>query len=402
MDSMYDVVVIGNGMIGSAASRYLSAAKLRVASIGPSEPVDWKGHTGPFASHYDQGRITRIIDPDSVWGLLAKRSIDAYAEIEEQSGVRFHGAAGCLRVSPDATAPHDTLMQAEEVGRELGATYTVEHTNERLHELFPLLAFPRGSTALWERGNAGYINPRQFVQAQLTLAAKQGATIIPASVTTLTKRSDHLAVTTTNGQILKAQTILISAGAYSSWLLERPLAYRRKAATIVLAELSAEEAHRLRATPSIIYRLDNHPLLASIYSPPPIQYPNGKIYLKIGGTLHTPHLVHSATEIRNWFHGDGDPVESEAVRDVLFNMIPTLAAKSVHSRPCVVAYTAHDHPYIDRVDERIYLATGGCGSSAKSANEIGRVGAMLVEREASWHYDVPAEVFRVCYESLTS
>ncbi|MCB0063871.1 MAG: FAD-dependent oxidoreductase, partial [Caldilineaceae bacterium] len=383
---------------GAAASRYLRAAGLALAAVGPGEPADWKSHAGPFASHYDQGRITRIIDPDSVWGLLGKRSLAIYGELEAQSGVQFHGPAGCLRVSPDTTAPRDTLMQAEAVGREHDATYTVEHTDEGLNEIFPFLSFPAGSTALWERGGAGYVNPRQLVQAQLAVAEQQGATVVREAVTTIDKGADGVTLTTDGGQTIRTKQILISAGAYSSWLLERPLAYQRKAVTVVLAELSAAEAERLRATPSIIYRLDNHPVLASIYSLPPIQYPDGKTYIKMGGTLRTPKLVYSPAELREWFHGEGNPVEAAAIQEVLFAMIPNLAAESVHSRPCVVTYTEHEYPYIGQIDAQTYLVTGGCGASAKSSNEIGRIGALLVENAGAWHYDVPAETFRICYE----
>ena len=39
MDSTYDVIVVGAGMIGSASARYLSEnAGLKVCVIGPSEP----------------------------------------------------------------------------------------------------------------------------------------------------------------------------------------------------------------------------------------------------------------------------------------------------------------------------------------------------------------------------
>jgi sarcosine oxidase len=284
------------------------------------------------------------------------------------------------------------------VGRAHDATYTVEHTDEGLDEIFPFLTFPNGSTALWERGRAGYVNPRQLVQAQLAVAASQGATIVREAATTLTRQRAHVTITTASGQLYNAKKILISAGAYSSWLMERPIAYQRKAATIVLAELSLTNADQLRATPSIIYRLDNHPVLASIYSLPPILYPDGKQYLKIGGTLHTPNLVHSAAEITDWFHGDGDKVEASAISEVLFAMIPTLATATIHQRPCVISYTAHNHPYIDQVDAQTYVVTGGCGASAKSSDEIGRAGALLVENDGAWHYDVPAEVFRICYE----
>ena len=47
----YDVAVVGNGMFGAAATRHLSAQGLKVAAIGPAEPLDWQRHNGVFASH---------------------------------------------------------------------------------------------------------------------------------------------------------------------------------------------------------------------------------------------------------------------------------------------------------------------------------------------------------------
>ncbi len=396
MNQRFDVAVIGNGMIGAAATHYLSAAGLQVAGIGPGEPAQWKTHAGVFASHYDQGRITRIIDADAVWGLLGKRSIAAYSDLEARSGIGFHGAASCLRVSPDPLAPGDTLLQAEQVGRDLNAAFTIERQDEGLGEIFPFLHFPSGSMALWERGGAGYINPRQLVQAQLTIAKQQGATIILEAVARLTTDHNGVMLTTSAGQQIQAGKVLIAAGAYSGWLLDRPLDLRRKAVTVLLAELPANEAKRLRALPSIIYRLDNHPVLASIYSVPPLVYPDGKTYLKIGGTLRNTRYIHTATEIQAWFHGDGNPVERDALREVLLAMVPGLVVTAFQSKPCVVTYTAHDLPYIDQIDTAIYVAAGGCGSSAKSSNELGRIAAALVEN-AGWCYDLPAERFAVRY-----
>lgn len=391
-----DVAVIGNGMIGAAATRYLSAAGLRVAGIGPGEPAHWQSHQGVFASHYDQGRITRIIDPDPIWGVLGKRSIEAYREIEAGSGVKFHYNATCLRVSPEPSAPGDTFWQAEQVGRDLDASFTVEREGEGLNEIFPFLRFPAGSLALWERGGAGYVNPRQLVQAQLTIARRQDAVIISETVTAFKTTAAGVAITTETGQTIHAQKVLIAAGAYSGWLLGRPLDLRRKAVTVLLAELSPAEAARLRAVPSIIYRLDQHPVLASIYALPPLIYPDGKTYLKIGGTLRTPRYLQSAAETRDWFHSDGNPVEAEALREALFAMIPDLTAMTLQTKPCVVTYTAHERPYVDQIDDRIFIAAGGCGSAAKSSNEIGRMGALLVE-QGQWAYDLPGENFVARY-----
>jgi sarcosine oxidase len=64
------------------------------------------------------------------------------------------------------------------------------------------------------------------------------------------------------------------------------------------------------------------------------------------------------------------------------------------SKPCMNTYTLHDHPYIAELEEGLFVCTGGCGSAAKSSDEIGRMGAMLV-LEGKWTSDLPAEQFEV-------
>ena len=60
---MYKIAVIGRGLIGSAAGRHLSMISDGIAVIGPNEPEDPVKHEGVFASHYDEGRIVRFVDP---------------------------------------------------------------------------------------------------------------------------------------------------------------------------------------------------------------------------------------------------------------------------------------------------------------------------------------------------
>jgi sarcosine oxidase len=92
----FKYIVVGGGLMGTAAARHLARVTDGVAVIGPGEPADKKTHSGVFAGHCDEGRIMRTIDPDRVWGLLANRSIARHSEIERESGISFFTSAGCL------------------------------------------------------------------------------------------------------------------------------------------------------------------------------------------------------------------------------------------------------------------------------------------------------------------
>lgn len=93
------VAVIGKGLIGSAAARHLARQTEGVVLIGPDEPTVRADHDDVFGSHYDEGRIYRILDSDPIWARLAERSIARYAEIEAQSGIQFQERVGMLGVT---------------------------------------------------------------------------------------------------------------------------------------------------------------------------------------------------------------------------------------------------------------------------------------------------------------
>jgi sarcosine oxidase len=63
LKKIYDFTIIGNGLIGSSASKYISNfSKNLTLIIGIKEPINRSIHEGPYSSHYDEGRIVREIE----------------------------------------------------------------------------------------------------------------------------------------------------------------------------------------------------------------------------------------------------------------------------------------------------------------------------------------------------
>ncbi|HEX7921421.1 MAG TPA: FAD-dependent oxidoreductase, partial [Bradyrhizobium sp.] len=98
MNSPIKLAVIGRGLIGAAAARHLSKMGHDVALIGPDEPADFSRHDGVFGSHYDEGRITRVYDPQPFWRQMNRAAIARYGEIAAESGVDFYREAGALHI----------------------------------------------------------------------------------------------------------------------------------------------------------------------------------------------------------------------------------------------------------------------------------------------------------------
>ena len=389
----YDYAVVGAGLIGSAAARHLIGTDARVLVIGPDEPSNWWTHHGVFASHYDEGRITRIVDPDPCWALLARRAMAAYSAIEHSSRIRFHHPCGALRVGPESAKGDDILAASERIGRRLGAPVR-RLTCTDLGAAFPALAFPAASAGLWERGGAGYVNPRALIAAQLRIGDRWGVTRVHSTVTGLGRRRGRVELHCEDGQVHRARRVLISAGAFANRLLDDRLDLRVRPATVLMTEVDMAERVRLRAMPAIISQLVDHPLFRSFYCLPPMGFPDGRHYIKIGGTPHEPTFEDDAERHTTWFHGEGSEEEGAALREVLAYLIPSLRVETTHTRPCILAFTAHDRPYIGQVDDDVFVAVGGNGAAAKSSTEIGRIAARLVVH-GEWAYDIGADHFRV-------
>lgn len=395
---MVDIAVIGLGMIGSAALRYLSRPEtgLQVLGIGPDEPPEWATHNGAFASHYDQARITRVTDPDLIWATLAQRSIQSYPEIEQLSGIRFHHPTGHLRVTPQPDSTHDLLATAETIGRTLNAPIE-QFDRSLLTTQFPYLWFSDQAQGIYERGGAGWINPHALVRAQLSIAAKQGAAIARAEAHQLVRTSQGFTITTSQAETFEARRVLLSVHGYTNMLIQpllgRALDLVNMAHTTVYAHIPAEQAERLAGMPSLIWALEGHPVLKSVYTTPPATTPDGQIRLKIGGPLWNDLILETPEAITAWFQGQGNPAEVTALEGVLEAIVPGLVAHRWSAKPCMNTYTSHGYPYVDQLDNGIFICTGGCGSAAKSSDEIGRMGALLAQH-SNWTYDLPADTFR--------
>ena len=101
------------------------------------------------------------------------------------------------------------------------------------------------------------------------------------------------------------------------------------------------------------------------------------------------------SEIKAWFRGSGTPAERARLWAKIRATIPYLQAlpdERVTLGTCAVSKTPTELPYIDMVDERIGVATGGNGLAAKSGDEIGRLGALTL-LEATWDSDLDPGLF---------
>ncbi len=377
MVERFKSIVVGRGMMGAAAARYLALQGEGVAVIGPDEPTDWSNHHGVFASHYDEARITRTIDSDPIWARLANRSIARYGEIAAESGIDFYSEVGCLIVGPKRGGQDPYVGQVEAAARELGVAVELL-SDAALKSRFRYFDFGSDCEGVYEEKNAGYVNPRRLVEAQSLLAEKAGARVIRRTAVSVREEGGLAIVTTDDGAVYTAERVLVAAGGFSinENLVPRPLDLKVYGRTVAFFEISDEDLAAYSGMPSLIHQPDDP--TDHIYLLPPVRYPDGKTYLKIGGDPDDLQLE-TEPEIRAWFRRGGRLTTRDHLRRIISDLVPTLADAPLSMAACVTSFTPENYPAIGFASDHIAVLTGGCGAAAKSSDEIGRLGAEFIQ-----------------------
>jgi len=382
----YDVAVVGLGLVGAAALRYLSAETgLRCVGVGPAEPADWSSHTGVFASHYDSGRITRKLDRRREWAILATRAIEAYDVIADASGISFHTPAGVVmaEVDPERIAAVISVAEALHTGYE--RLPSAEPGDDRI-------TVPTQSTVLREPAPGGFIDPRRMLAAQLAICVQQGAEMRSTHVIDIGHGDDGWILRCADDSTVSARQVLISAGPHADELLGLP---RQPlidvvAESVVLAQVSGDEQRRLAGLPSII--VDD--TADHFYIVPPTAYPDGNVYVKLGATRREPSVLPPERR-REWMTGTQHEGDLDWLRGLMLGALPGLRADGWSTKPCLIPDTPTKLPYIEIVEPALVMAVGTNGYAAKSADAIGALAAGLVVDGRWTDTELDQESFRL-------
>lgn len=368
-----EVAIIGRGLIGSAAARHLAESGVRVALVGPGEPVERTAADGPFASHHDQARVTRIAAGEPLWARMAAASISRYPDIAARSGIEFHQPRGLLSVPRDTDAWVSNSVANGGQARRVDVDWVVSRTG---------IVVTADVVAIHEPAPAGIIDPLALVAAQTRLVEMADGLVVDRVVTVVDRSGDRWRFAGPFGE-MTADRMLLATGGFGSSLRPVDLQLVRRPRTVVMAEIPAEVGDRL---PALIHDRIVDPDLEGIYWTPPVRYPDGHSYLKIGGDLR-PHPEAAEAELSAWFRGNGDPREIAALIRMIGVLLPGVEISNVWSKPCVVVVTPTGNPYVGWIADGLAVALGGNGAAAKSSDEIGRLAATLFDLGWDTTYD---------------
>ncbi len=352
---MAHVVVVGGGVMGSAAAWQLASRGFAVTLLERSTP----GHTE--GSSHGSSRIFRLAYPDAFYVSLAARALPLWRQLEEESGLELLSLTGAVDHGPTAAIEelHAELRAAGHTARVL--------TPEQAGERWPGLRF---DTSVLFHAAAGRLHADRAVVAFQQAAAAKGAVIRhQVRVAKLLRHGvNRVEAVTTEGEVLTADAAVVAVGGWAPGLAAEAVS-----GLPVLRVTQEQPVH--------------------FPAPDALDWPS---FIHHGGAgLDDQAGVYglgSTDGVKAGFHGVGpivdpdrrdrgiDPAALRGVQRYAERWLPGVDVSAPTATTCLYTITP-DHDFVVDRDGPVTVLAGFSGHGFKFASAIGALAAELVSGE---------------------
>lgn len=353
----YDAVVVGLGVMGSAALHHLAARGRRVLGLEEFAPGHARG------SSHGLTRVIRLayFEHPSYVPLL-RRAYALWRALEAASGRRLLHVTGIAEIGrPDGVLVAGTLAAA----RLHGLPHEVL-TAEALMRRVPAFRIPAGYVGVWQP-DGGFLEAEPAVAAQVAAAAAAGAEIRTGTrVHAIASHAGHVRLDTATGPV-EAGAVVVAAGARVQRLLPGPAAPLRVTRQ-VLGWFAPDDPAPFSPERFPVFLLESD---HGIHYGFPIHGVSG---VKVAKHGHQDETIDPETEDR------GVSGEDEAaIRAAVAAHLPGADGPLLRAMTCRYTMTPDQDFLIDRLpeDPRIVLLSPCSGHGFKFAPVIGEIAADL-------------------------
>ncbi|KAG6619972.1 Sarcosine oxidase [Phytophthora cinnamomi] len=213
---VYDVVVVGAGLMGSAAAYYAAKEGKRVLLLEQFELLHGNG------SSHGTSRIFRVAYPSDTYTELCLTSLELWRDIEKEAGVELIRMTGELDFAFERL---DDLVLLEKTLKKYKVPFETL-TGAQVNQRFPGFSLPDNSHAMYNP-TAGVLNPTLAMATMQKLAKGLGAEISERSpvngiVSEQQTGGDILAIITlADGTEVRGHQCIVTAGAWTNKVLKR-------------------------------------------------------------------------------------------------------------------------------------------------------------------------------------
>ena len=354
----YDVIVVGLGAMGSAATYHLAKRGVRVLGCDRLVPPHDLGST-----HGETRIIREAYHEHPLYVPLVRRAFDLWAELERDWGEPVYRRTSGLMIGP----PDGPLV----TGSRASATrHDVPHElldREAIMRRFPALTPEPGMVGLLEH-RAGVLFPERAVEAHLELARRAGAELrLGEAVLSWSAEGNGVAVRW-GAEQATARWLIIAAGAWLPWLV--PALAERFWVERQLFHWFAPSAGPGWFEPARCPIALWEPNPGGIFATFPDFGRGVKVGIHHEGPRVDPDSVSRKTT----------PEEEARVRGLLHRFAPSAAGSLRQSAVCLYTNSPDHHFVIDHAPglSQVVIASACSGHGFKFSSAIGEILADLV------------------------
>ncbi|MGK7931339.1 MAG: N-methyl-L-tryptophan oxidase [Microcystaceae cyanobacterium] len=362
MMNNFDVIIIGAGAMGSAATYYLTQKKQKVLVLEQFNLDHQKG------SSYGISRVIRYTYENPIYVNLMKKTYPLWFELEERSKENLYVKTGEL----DFGFPDNPTLQELEVSMKQSNLPYDKLTSSDIKKRFPDFNIPSEMMGL-HQADTGYLKASRCVLTHLQLAEKQGGTILDNTPVTDIKVKKNSVEVITPQETYQSEKLIITTGSWSNSLLSQlgltlPL-------KIMVCQLAFFQRQR-----QVSFNQDKFPIflacLTGKYGEYPYGIPTADPNIVKFSTFYGWETVDSINEV------DYTPSVEwvEEFREFLQQYLPNCNGELKDIRRCLYTLTPNKDFIIDHHPEfnHIWIATGFSGHGFKFSTLVGKILANLI------------------------
>lgn len=350
MPSAYDAIVVGLGATGSAALYHLARRKARVLGLDRFEPGHERG------SSHGRTRIIRLgyfEHPSYV--PLARRAYALWRELETAVGRKLLTITGIAEIGrPDSRLVQGTLAaaRAHDLPHQIlsAQELTLRHPAFRLPQDFIAVLQPDG----------GFVEAESGVRAHLQLAVAAGAELRTSQRVQAIEPHGRRVRVVTERETLEAQRVIVAAGPWTTALfpeLKLPLLVTRQ--VLLWTQPAQPELFRPGLFPVFLIESEH-----GLHYGFPLREAEG---LKLAKHHHAGEIVDPESYDRTVSTAD-----EETILHPLQRFLPGARGPLRAAKTCLYTMAPDGHFVIDRIDERIILASPCSGHGFKFSPALGQ------------------------------
>jgi sarcosine oxidase len=355
VDTTFDVIVVGLGAMGSAATYQLAKRGTRVLGIEMFRPGHDRG-----SSHGEHRMIRNSSFQADGYVPLADRAFALWRELEAEANQRL------LQTTGEVWLLHEDGNPGYRAGVQdsLARGFRVILSDAELAERFPGFRLHEGMIALYE-ADAGFIRSEADIVSHVDQARRRGAAIhLDEEVTAWAADGGGLRVETRR-DTYRADRLVLAAGPWSEEVLpdlRLPMQVERRVNGFFRPahpDLWSLE----RGAPDFLLDVPE----GSFYGMPAV----GDIGVKIGLSAGEPTTARTIQR-------SIDDAEIALLRDVLDKYLPGASGAELRRMTCMCTYTIDRDFVIDRHPAHPQVAVG-CGFSGRGYKFAPVVGEILAD-----------------------